>query len=118
MRVFAYEERDATALPCASRRVRAGSGIWAGTTPDVGVRVGHRVCPNAPGLSEEAHCLDVPAIAVSRRARGPMNLHRLDFTSLSLFTLVVRTGSISKGAEFGVDLFSLSKVMVGNRALA
>ena len=28
-----------------------------------------------------------------------MNLHRLDFTSLSLFTLVVRTGSISKGAE-------------------
>ena len=28
-----------------------------------------------------------------------MNLHRLDFVSLSLFTLVVRTGSISKGAE-------------------
>lgn len=47
-----------------------------------------------------------------------MNLHRLDLVSLSLFTLVVRTGSISKGAEFGVDLFSLSKVMVGNRALA
>ncbi len=29
-----------------------------------------------------------------------MNLHRLDLTSLQLFTLVVRTGSISKGAEF------------------
>ena len=28
-----------------------------------------------------------------------MNLHRLDFVSLSLFTHVVRTGSISKGAE-------------------
>ncbi|WP_206996346.1 LysR substrate-binding domain-containing protein [Trinickia mobilis] len=28
-----------------------------------------------------------------------MNLHRLDFVSLSLFTLVVRSGSISKGAE-------------------
>jgi len=28
-----------------------------------------------------------------------MNLHRLDLFSLSLFTLVVRTGSISKGAE-------------------
>ena len=28
----------------------------------------------------------------------PMNLHRLDLVSLSLFTLVVRTGSISKGA--------------------
>jgi DNA-binding transcriptional LysR family regulator len=30
--------------------------------------------------------------------RRPMNLHRLDLVSLSLFTLVVRTGSISKGA--------------------
>ena len=28
-----------------------------------------------------------------------MNLHRLDLVSLSLFNLVVRTGSISKGAE-------------------
>ena len=28
-----------------------------------------------------------------------MNLHRLDLVSLSLFSLVVRTGSISKGAE-------------------
>ncbi len=28
-----------------------------------------------------------------------MNLHRLDLVSLSLFTLVMRTGSISKGAE-------------------
>lgn len=28
-----------------------------------------------------------------------MNLHRLDFFSLSLFSLVARTGSISKGAE-------------------
>ncbi len=28
-----------------------------------------------------------------------MNLHRLDFVSLSLFTLVVRSGSISRGAE-------------------
>lgn len=28
-----------------------------------------------------------------------MNLHRLDLVSLSLFTLVVRTGSISRGAE-------------------
>jgi DNA-binding transcriptional LysR family regulator len=28
-----------------------------------------------------------------------MNLHRLDLVSLSLFTLVVRSGSISKGAE-------------------
>lgn len=28
-----------------------------------------------------------------------MNLHRLDFVSLSLFSLVARTGSISKGAE-------------------
>lgn len=28
-----------------------------------------------------------------------MNLHRLDLVSLSLFTLVARTGSISKGAE-------------------
>lgn len=28
-----------------------------------------------------------------------MNLHRLDLVSLSLYTLVVRTGSISKGAE-------------------
>lgn len=28
-----------------------------------------------------------------------MNLHRLDLVSLSLFTLVVRTGSISKGAD-------------------
>ena len=27
-----------------------------------------------------------------------MNLQRLDLTSLSLFTLVVRTGSISQGA--------------------
>jgi DNA-binding transcriptional LysR family regulator len=30
-----------------------------------------------------------------------MNLHRLDLVSLSLFTMVVRTGSISKGAELG-----------------
>lgn len=30
-----------------------------------------------------------------------MNLHRLDLVSLSLFALVVRTGSISKGAELG-----------------
>ncbi|MDB5998342.1 MAG: transcriptional regulator, LysR family [Rhizobacter sp.] len=29
----------------------------------------------------------------------PVNLHRLDLVSLSLFALVVRTGSISKGAE-------------------
>jgi DNA-binding transcriptional LysR family regulator len=29
-----------------------------------------------------------------------MNLHRLDLVSLSLFNLVVRSGSISKGAEF------------------
>ena len=29
-----------------------------------------------------------------------MNLRRLDFVSLSLFSLVVRTGSISRGAEF------------------
>ena len=28
-----------------------------------------------------------------------MNLHRLDLVSLSLFSLVVRTGSISRGAE-------------------
>ncbi len=28
-----------------------------------------------------------------------MNLHRLDFVSLSLFSLVVRTGSISRGAQ-------------------
>jgi hypothetical protein len=28
-----------------------------------------------------------------------MNLHRLDLASQSLFTLVVRTGSIGKGAE-------------------
>lgn len=28
-----------------------------------------------------------------------MNLHRLDLVSLSLFSLVVRSGSISKGAE-------------------
>ncbi|MFL6715214.1 MAG: LysR family transcriptional regulator, partial [Burkholderiaceae bacterium] len=28
-----------------------------------------------------------------------MNLHRLDLVSLSLFALVVRTGSISKGAS-------------------
>jgi len=28
-----------------------------------------------------------------------VNLHRLDLASLSLFSLVVRTGSISKGAE-------------------
>ncbi len=28
-----------------------------------------------------------------------MNLHRLDLVSLSLFVLVVRTGSISKGAD-------------------
>jgi len=31
----------------------------------------------------------------------PMNLHRLDLVSLSLFTMVVRAGSISKGAELG-----------------
>lgn len=30
-----------------------------------------------------------------------MNLHRLDLVSLSLFTQVVRSGSISKGAELG-----------------
>ena len=30
-----------------------------------------------------------------------MNLHRLDLVSLSLFNLVVRTGSISRGAELG-----------------
>ncbi len=30
-----------------------------------------------------------------------MNLHRLNLVSLSLFNLVVRTGSISKGAELG-----------------
>lgn len=29
----------------------------------------------------------------------PLNLHRLDLVSLSLFSLVVRTGSISRGAE-------------------
>ena len=28
-----------------------------------------------------------------------MNLHRLDLVSLSLFTLIVRSGSISKGAD-------------------
>jgi DNA-binding transcriptional LysR family regulator len=28
-----------------------------------------------------------------------MNLHRLDLVSLSLFSSIVRTGSISKGAE-------------------
>jgi DNA-binding transcriptional LysR family regulator len=33
------------------------------------------------------------------RQHCAMNLHRLDLASLSLFTLVVRTGSISKGAE-------------------
>jgi len=43
------------------------------------------------------------AAAPARVDRGtmgatPMNLHRLDLTSLSLFTLVVRTGSISQGA--------------------
>jgi len=32
-------------------------------------------------------------------ARRAVNLHRLDLVSLSLFNLVVRTGSISKGAE-------------------
>lgn len=74
--------------------------------------------PQCPGASEDAHYLHALDIAGARRAPGPMNLHRLDLVSLSLFTLVVRTGSISKGAEFGVDLFSLSKVMVGNRALA
>ena len=31
--------------------------------------------------------------------RPAMNLHRLDLVSLSLFNLVVRTGSISKGAD-------------------
>ncbi|MEY5098016.1 MAG: hypothetical protein RJA36_735 [Pseudomonadota bacterium] len=35
-----------------------------------------------------------------------MNLHRLDLVSLSLFNLVVRTGSISKGAE-------LARIAVG-----
>lgn len=53
-----------------------------------------------PGAGEDAHCLDALEIAGARRACGPMNLHRLDLVSLSLFTLVVRTGSISKGAEF------------------
>ena len=34
----------------------------------------------------------------ARFTRLPMNLHRLDLVSLSLFTLVARSGSISKGA--------------------
>src|SRR4030095_5716973 len=33
------------------------------------------------------------------RRRYAVNLHRLDLASLSLFNFVVRTGSISKGAE-------------------
>ena len=33
-----------------------------------------------------------------------MNLHRLDLVSLSLFSLVVRTGSISRGAELAEGL--------------
>jgi len=59
----------------------------------------HRVSPDAPKAREEAHCFDMLANAGARRAHSPMNLHRLDLVSLSLFTLVVRTGSISKGAE-------------------
>ena len=37
--------------------------------------------------------------APSPRFRDAMNLHRLDLFSLSLFSLIARTGSISKGAE-------------------
>ncbi len=33
---------------------------------------------------------------------APMNLHRLDLVSLSLFNLVARTGSISRGAELAL----------------
>ena len=41
-----------------------------------------------------------------------MDLHRLDLVSLPLFILVVRTGSISKGAELahlGVIVLSVQK---------
>ena len=55
--------------------------------------------PRCPGASAEAQYLHALHIAGTRRAFSPMNLHRLDLVSLSLFTLVVRTGSISKGAE-------------------
>lgn len=42
----------------------------------------------------------LPARIVPHHAPNlSMNLHRLDFVSLSLFTLVVRSGSISRGAE-------------------
>ncbi|SDE08239.1 LysR substrate-binding domain-containing protein [Paraburkholderia lycopersici] len=41
-----------------------------------------------------------------------MNLHRLDFTSLLLFTLIVRSGSISSGAKQAhISLASASKRM-------
>ena len=39
------------------------------------------------------------AMVGARLYCGTMNLHRLDLVSLSLFSLVARTGSISKGAE-------------------
>ena len=55
--------------------------------------------PRCPSASAKAQYLHAPHIAGTRRAFSPMNLHRLDLVSLSLFTLVVRTGSISKGAE-------------------
>ena len=41
----------------------------------------------------------IPAAGPAAQWLRPMNLHRLDLVSLSLFNLVVRTGSISKGAE-------------------
>ena len=41
-------------------------------------------------------------IDVSLPALIEMNLHRLDLVSLSLFSLVARTGSISKGAELAL----------------
>lgn len=44
-------------------------------------------------------CAEACAARASRPRERVLNLHRLDLVSLSLFSLVVRTGSISRGAE-------------------
>ena len=64
--------------------------------------VGCTVKPNQRWLSQvvaDLHSRNAFRIVGARELGGTMNLHRLDLVSLSLFSLVARTGSISKGAE-------------------
>ena len=62
------------------------------------------LCAIRPGQALPWNCLPRACVEVQNAGTlldqlQSMNLHRLDLVSLSLFALVVRTGSISKGAS-------------------